>query len=1110
MKKILYTLLIVPLLGFAQDENPCYSINDIFIQMDGENPSLEVNLVAGWNMIGYPCTQDMLLTDGFSLVDDKISMVKNNNGAVYIPEFNFNGIGFLESGQGYQVKMNEFVMGFSFCESVQYPNLEGCTDCEASNFNQLANVDDGSCNYDSDGDGVPDSEEVVGCQDSLACDYNINATDSGECFYAQDGYDCDGNITAEIGDEIEGGYLFYLDETGTRGMVAAMEDLEGVYAWGCYQTDINSDNSSLSPELDGIGTGLQNTLEIVSGCAEIPIAASEVLDFESNGFDDWYLPSKYEIIEMYDNIGQGANNIGNLSNSNYWSSSEENSISAFRMSFTNNTISNESKYNACYVRPIRAFGYTLGCMDSLACNYNPEANMADGSCEYAEQLYDCDGNLTAEIEEPICGYLPTNIDIWPYVDINIPDGYTVHSVYADFDRPGYSGPTLDFSIAYCPNCDSFPAFIDNLSDFYIWEYETISYSLYDTELVISEVSEIELNGPGTIRVLAPLPNDGWNDFCINFELVYGCMDSLACNFNSEANMGDGSCTYAEGGHDCDGSITEYVVGMEAEGGIVFYVDETGERGLVAAMEDLTSSYGCQGTQIDGADGSEIGTGYQNTLDFYNQGCETQNVVTTAPQFVLSAEINGYTDWYLPSSGELLEMYYSIGNVSIFGNIGYFVDDYYWSSSETNNGLIYTLNFLDGNLGLDGGLGVHPFRPIRAFGYTLGCMDSLACNYNPQANMADGSCTYPDLGYDCEGNITEYVVGMEAEGGIVFYVDESGERGLVAAMEDLPSTYQWGCWDINNSGADGWSIGTGYQNTLDIVSGCSQIPIAAIEAQTFESEGYSDWYLPSKYELLELFNFIENSSSDDFLQSFNYLEFYWSSSEGSNTYAWGFKPTPDGGELWKAHFYNVRPIRAFGNWIEGCMDSLACNFNPEANMADGSCEYPEQYYDCDGNITEYVVGMEAEGGIVFYVDETGEHGLVAAMEDIEGTYEWGCYETDLAGADGQAIGAGYQNTIDIVSGCSETPIAASEALAYESEGYSDWYLPSKDELYEMYNTIGNEGLEGNIGGFDTSDLPYYWSSSENVNNLAWNVNFNDGYSYFSYKFYSDRVRVIRAF
>ena len=49
---------------------------------------------------------------------------------------------------------------------------------------------------------------------------------------------------------------------------------------------------------------------------------------------------------------------------------------------------------------------------------------------------------------------------------------------------------------------------------------------------------------------------------------------------------------------------------------------------------------------------------------------------------------------------------------------------------------------------------------------MGCMDSLACNYNPEANMADGSCEYAELGYDCEGNINVQV-GDEAFGGIVF-------------------------------------------------------------------------------------------------------------------------------------------------------------------------------------------------------------------------------------------------------------------------------------------------------------------------------------------------------
>ena len=154
-----------------------------------------------------------------------------------------------------------------------------------------------------------------------------------------------------------------------------------------------------------------------------------------------------------------------------------------------------------------------------------------------------------------------------------------------------------------------------------------------------------------------------------------------------------------------------------------------------------------------------------------------------------------------------------------------------------------------------------------------------------------------------------------------------------------------------------------------------------------------------------------------------------------------------------------------------------------------------------------IGAIYQGGLVFYVDGTGEHGLVAAMEDLDGFYEWGCYPENVNGADGQAIGTGYQNTLDIVSGCSETPIAASEALAYESGGYSDWYLPSIDELLEMYNTLGNGGPVSNIGGFGNY---WYWSSSEDGNNSALLINFNSGYPNVSTTNYTYRVRIIRAF
>jgi len=209
---------------------------------------------------------------------------------------------------------------------------------------------------------------------------------------------------------------------------------------------------------------------------------------------------------------------------------------------------------------------------------------------------------------------------------------------------------------------------------------------------------------------------------------------------------------------------------------------------------------------------------------------------------------------------------------------------------------------------------------------------------------------------------------------------------------------------------------------------------------------------------------------------------------------------------------------------GCCDSLACNYDLNKLYNDSSCEYPEQGYDCDGNIN-IEVGVEVFGGIVFYIDETGEHGLVAATEDLieEDTdpngfgfngYEWGCFFENVSSADGQAIGTGYQNTIDIVSqGCVTENggiTAAQAALDAEISGYSDWYLPSRFELVEMYNTIGQGGPEGNIGFFENRG---YWSSSEsNYNNdYAWYVFFSDGGTYYNgNKGHTRRVRVIRAF
>ena len=191
---------------------------------------------------------------------------------------------------------------------------------------------------------------------------------------------------------------------------------------------------------------------------------------------------------------------------------------------------------------------------------------------------------------------------------------------------------------------------------------------------------------------------------------------------------------------------------------------------------------------------------------------------------------------------------------------------------------------------------------------------------------------------------------------------------------------------------------------------------------------------------------------------------------------------------------------------GCMDPLACNFDINHLYNDFLCSYPQLGYDCEGNISEYVIGMEAEGGIVFYIDESGLHGLVAAIEDI-GPFQWGCQDINISSADEQVIGSGFQNSLNIFNQCSEEPIASSETLGYESDGYLDWYLPSFDEVQEMYYIIGQGSSNGNKGDFSNS---WYWTSSQADENIAWSFSFSNGTTFNFFKTSTFMVRPIRSF
>ncbi len=132
---------------------------------------------------------------------------------------------------------------------------------------------------------------------------------------------------------------------------------------------------------------------------------------------------------------------------------------------------------------------------------------------------------------------------------------------------------------------------------------------------------------------------------------------------------------------------------------------------------------------------------------------------------------------------------------------------------------------------------------------------------------------------------------------------------------------------------------------------------------------------------------------------------------------------------------------------------------------------------------FYIGQSYGGGIIFYIDGTGIHGLISATSDqstgvVPG---WGCYGTFIGGT-GTGIGTGQANTTAIVNGCSTPGIAARICDTLTLNGYTDWFLPSKDELNQMYIQ------KAVIGGFANYG---YWSSSEYDANNAWAQSFLTG-------------------
>ncbi|MEI6748886.1 MAG: hypothetical protein WCM93_06975 [Bacteroidota bacterium] len=157
-----------------------------------------------------------------------------------------------------------------------------------------------------------------------------------------------------------------------------------------------------------------------------------------------------------------------------------------------------------------------------------------------------------------------------------------------------------------------------------------------------------------------------------------------------------------------------------------------------------------------------------------------------------------------------------------------------------------------------------------------------------------------------------------------------------------------------------------------------------------------------------------------------------------------------------------------------------------------------------------IGDSFQGGIIvciFQLDApayvAGEtHGLITATGNQSDEMRWNYYSYLLVVGSGTALGTGSANTTAIITKFGNKGYATKIWRDYNSRGYNDWYLPSKDELNKLY-------LKSEVIGIFQQG--YYWNSSEYDNLMAWGQSYYAGIPYNDLvKSFPNKVRSVRGF
>ena len=402
----------------------------------------------------------------------------------------------------YTTNSNFLISGFQIESSCANDPNSGCTDNNACNYNPSYTSDDGSCIYlegqcdvcldgviidnDMDNDGVCDIDEIPGCMDESACNFNSFATDPPldislgteiiwiytDSVFLNNNWLMTDSVEFVPTNPMECNY----EDTDNDGVCDIFEIVGCSDPYACNYNEFSTDTDNLlclfgtgcdtcSGESDGTGTILNNDLDDdgvcdfdeITGCTD-----PQACNYDATPTTD----TDNSLCNYSTDIDECATCSGEIDGTG---------------TIVDNDIDNDGVCNQDEVE---------GCITISACNYNDLATEDDGSCVYAEAQYNCDGE---------CLF--------------------------DFDNDGV--------------CDLYEVLGCTDSDYLEYdELATEENGSCQTLIVLGclDDSYLEYNFNANV-------ND--SSLCVT-PIVLGCIDSLACNYDSEANTSDDSCEIIDG------------------------------------------------------------------------------------------------------------------------------------------------------------------------------------------------------------------------------------------------------------------------------------------------------------------------------------------------------------------------------------------------------------------------------------------------------------------------------------------------------------------------------------------------------------------------------------